>query len=117
MKNLIADATIKTSYDDHWKGQSETSGVLSRLGIHKRKWLMGSSNGTHKWRCWLTEEQLTAASLVAEKVDLSFYNSLLAKKDEINETITKKLSQLSLIDDVINGDKVEYDEIREILNG
>ena len=114
MKKLIADVTIKSSVTDHWKGQSETSGALSRLGIHKRKWMMGSSNGTHKWRCWITEEQLTSASLIAERVDLSFYNSLIAKRDEINETLSKKLS---LIDTVLNGDTVDFDEIRDILNG
>lgn len=110
MIKLIADITIRTDKTDHWKGQSETSRRLSEMGVHKRRWMMSSSNGTHKWRCWITDEQLTAVSLIAESVNLDFNEQLLAKRVELE-------SKISLIDAVLDGKIVDFDDIQDLLNG
>lgn len=80
------------------------------MGIHKRKWLMSSSTGTHKWRCWVTNEQLTAASLLAESVNLDFNEKIRSKRLELE-------SKISLIDAVLDGETVDFDEIQDLLNG
>lgn len=102
---MLIYAAFETDEQDHWKGQSETRGILSDFGISYKNatWSSGSasSNGKrlHSYKIRCTNEEATIISLKAYSVSRKAYDDAIA--------------QIKSHEDAIKMLQVNIDQLRE----